>query len=250
MRALIAGASGFVGRRLASALVASGADVLGLVRDRGRSSALEHAGLELHEGDVLDAESLAGAGRDVDVAYYLVHSMGRGGDGDFAERERRAARNFARMVAEEGVARVVYLGGLGGDRATSRHLPQPPRDGRDPALGGSAADLLPSGDGGRRRERVLPDAAPPREAPPGHARSELARHPDSADRDRRRGLPIFARHRRSTSRRDARWRSEALRSSPMARCSTAWPRRSEYAPGRSCAYRSSPRGSRRCGSAS
>ena len=68
-----------------------------------------------------DRDSLGGAGRDVDVAYYLVHSMGRGGDDSFEERERKAARAFADMAREEGVGRVVYLGGLG-DEAASRHL--------------------------------------------------------------------------------------------------------------------------------
>jgi uncharacterized protein YbjT (DUF2867 family) len=57
----------------------------------------------------------------VEVAYYLVHSMGRGGDSDFAERERAAASNFAAMASDEGVERVVYLGGLG-DRPESEHL--------------------------------------------------------------------------------------------------------------------------------
>ena len=122
MRALIAGATGFVGTRLASALRASEVDVRGLVRDRGRAGHLEREDVALHEGDVLDAASLRGAGLDVDMAYYLVHSMGRGGDRDFAARERDAAHNFARMAREEGVGRVVYLGGLGGDDASSRHL--------------------------------------------------------------------------------------------------------------------------------
>ncbi|MDQ3241967.1 MAG: NAD(P)H-binding protein [Actinomycetota bacterium] len=122
MRALIAGATGFVGRRLASALGESGVGVRGIVRDRSRAGELERGGVEMHEGDVLDADSLVGAGRDVDMAYYLVHSMGRGGDGNFAERERSAARNFARMAAAEGIGRVAYLGGLGGDAADSRHL--------------------------------------------------------------------------------------------------------------------------------
>ncbi|HET9593021.1 MAG TPA: hypothetical protein VFP17_08910, partial [Solirubrobacterales bacterium] len=54
-----------------------------------------------------------------DVAYYLVHSMGRGGDGDFAERDHRAAENFAAAAAAVGVKRIVYLGGLG---EGSKHL--------------------------------------------------------------------------------------------------------------------------------
>jgi uncharacterized protein YbjT (DUF2867 family) len=110
-----------VGGRLAAKLAGDGVQVRALVRDRGRASHLADAGHELHEGDVLKAETLAGAGRDVDVAYYLVHSMGRGSNGDFAERERAAARAFADMARTEGVGRVVYLGGLG-DNPESEHL--------------------------------------------------------------------------------------------------------------------------------
>ena len=80
---------------------------------------LERQGFEARLGDVTDAGSLEGAGRDVEVAYYLVHAMA--GGGDFAERERRGARNFARMAKREGVERVVYLGGLG-DETVSKHL--------------------------------------------------------------------------------------------------------------------------------
>jgi uncharacterized protein YbjT (DUF2867 family) len=54
------------------------------------------------------------------IAYYLIHSMGRGDHGDFSERERRADANFARMAKREGVEQVVYLGGLG--EPASKHL--------------------------------------------------------------------------------------------------------------------------------
>lgn len=90
-----------------------------MVRDGAKVATLEAEGFEVHVGDVTDAASLGGAGKGVDVAYYLVHSMA--GGGDFAARERQAAGNFARMAKEEGVGRIVYLGGLGDERA-SKHL--------------------------------------------------------------------------------------------------------------------------------
>jgi uncharacterized protein YbjT (DUF2867 family) len=122
VRALVTGATGFVGGNLATALIDNGHEVRCLVRDRSRAGRLEAAGLELHEGDVLNRDSLRGAGVRADVAYYLVHSMGRGGErAGFDERERRAASNFGAMARAEGVKRVVYLGGLG-DRPTSEHL--------------------------------------------------------------------------------------------------------------------------------
>jgi uncharacterized protein YbjT (DUF2867 family) len=120
--ALVTGATGFIGGRLAGALVERGHPVRCLVRDRRRATQLERTGCELHEGDVLDRDSLTGAGEGIGVAYYLVHSMGRGGDRPgFADRERAAASNFAAMARDEGIGRVVYLGGLG-DQPTSEHL--------------------------------------------------------------------------------------------------------------------------------
>jgi uncharacterized protein YbjT (DUF2867 family) len=119
--ALVTGATGFVGGRLASRLARSDWRVRCLVRDRSRAGTLADRGFELHEADVLDAEALQGAGEAIDVAYYLIHAMGRGGDDGFEERERTSAENFARMAAREGIGRVIYLGGLG-DRPQSKHL--------------------------------------------------------------------------------------------------------------------------------
>jgi uncharacterized protein YbjT (DUF2867 family) len=72
-------------------------------------------------GDVLDRPSLDSALRGVDVAYYLVHSMGS--SGSFEEADRQAATNFAEAAKAAGVERIIYLGGLGSDKETlSPHL--------------------------------------------------------------------------------------------------------------------------------
>ena len=91
------------------------------MRDRSRAGTLEERGFDLHEGDMLRPETLRGAGRGVDVAYYLVHSMGRGAGADFAARDRAAAEAFASVARDERIEQVVYLGGLG-DEAQSEHL--------------------------------------------------------------------------------------------------------------------------------
>jgi uncharacterized protein YbjT (DUF2867 family) len=119
-RALVTGATGFIGARLAAALADSGWTVRCIVRDRSRAGELERRGFEVHEGDVFLPETLEGAGRDGEVAYYLIHAMGRGARGDFAGREHAGAETFAGMAPREGVERVIYLGGLGEQH--SRHL--------------------------------------------------------------------------------------------------------------------------------
>jgi hypothetical protein len=70
---------------------------------------------------MLDASSLSSITDRCTTAYYLVHSVGRGGGSDYEQRDAIAALNFARFATATGIDRVVYLGGLG-DRPGSRHL--------------------------------------------------------------------------------------------------------------------------------
>ncbi len=117
---LLTGASGYVGGRLLRVLESRGEQVRCLAR---RPEVLEPRvgqDTEVVRGDVLDPESLRSAMVGVDLAYYMVHSMGS--KGDFEEEDRRAAQNFARAAREAGVGRIVYLGGLGEEPDLSPHL--------------------------------------------------------------------------------------------------------------------------------
>jgi uncharacterized protein YbjT (DUF2867 family) len=118
MRALVAGATGFVGRRLVPVLFEDEMEVRCVVRDASRARQLAEQGCELVEDDLGEPGGLERAFEDVDVAYFLVHMMGR--VGDYAEAEHVAASEFARFAREAGVKRMVYLGGLGDP--TSEHL--------------------------------------------------------------------------------------------------------------------------------
>jgi len=112
-RGLIAltGATGYVGGRLLRALEARGQRLRCLARRPDALRSRAGAASEIAAADCLDPGSLGPALAGVETAYYLVHSMGSGAD--FAERDRRAARNFAEAARAAGVRRIVYLGGLG-----------------------------------------------------------------------------------------------------------------------------------------
>jgi uncharacterized protein YbjT (DUF2867 family) len=119
-RYAVAGATGFIGRRLISRLCSQGIQVRALVRDESRAASILDPGAELIEVDVerSDPDELRAALEGCRHAYFLVHLMSGDNEG-YAERERASAERFARAAKEAGVARVSYLGGLGGD---SPHL--------------------------------------------------------------------------------------------------------------------------------
>jgi uncharacterized protein YbjT (DUF2867 family) len=113
---LIAGASGFVGRRLAQVLVQEGYAVRAMTRHpddyRGPGEPVL--------GDALDSDTLPGALESCSAAYYLIHSLS---SPDFARRDADAARAFGKAAADAGLQQIVYLGGLGDDfDALSPHL--------------------------------------------------------------------------------------------------------------------------------
>ena len=118
-RALVTGASGYVGSRLVRELHARGEPVGCIARDSSRVTF--DPAVTVHRADLLDVSSLNAIGCGYTTAYYLVHSMGRGGSADYEQRDATAASNFADFAKATGIDRIVYLGGLG-DRPGSQHL--------------------------------------------------------------------------------------------------------------------------------
>ena len=114
------GASGYIGTNLTPRLLEAGWQVRAAARHRAVLAARQWQDVEIVAADALDPESLHAALQDIDVAFYLVHSMAAGHN--FADLDIEAARNFATAAAQEGVGRIVYLGGLIPDRPKSRHL--------------------------------------------------------------------------------------------------------------------------------
>ncbi|MDX6699435.1 MAG: hypothetical protein QOE65_2832 [Solirubrobacteraceae bacterium] len=109
MEILVTGASGFVGSALIPRLCADGHAVRAFARDPERVRL--PADVPVHIGDVVTGEGLEAALDGCEAAYFLVHSM-EPGDASFADRDRRAAREFALAARRAGVRRVIYLGGL------------------------------------------------------------------------------------------------------------------------------------------
>ncbi len=120
---LVTGATGYIGGRLVPVLLEAGHQVRCLVRNPSKlADALWVDDVEVVKGDVTDRQALEEVMAGVDVSYYLVHSMG--GPASFDEEDRRAATCFRDAAAAAGVARIIYLGGLGrdDDPTLSRHL--------------------------------------------------------------------------------------------------------------------------------
>jgi len=123
----IAGATGYIGGRIAPRLLEAGYHVRCLVRSvrkiRDRDWAahpLADQSLELEQVDLADSAAVAKALSGCESAFYLVHSMMSAGAG-YADKDRELATSFAKGASAAGVKRIIYLGGLG---ASSKDLSQ------------------------------------------------------------------------------------------------------------------------------
>lgn len=122
MRILVTGANGYIGKRLLPALLERGHDVLACVRDASRfDPAARHERLRVLELDFLAGTDPRELPRDLDVAFYLIHSM-TGAIGDFAEQEQRAAVRFLQLLETAGCRQIIYLSGIVNEEDLSAHL--------------------------------------------------------------------------------------------------------------------------------
>ena len=132
----------------------------------------------------MTADGLGAALDGIDVAYYLIHSIGTGSR--FADRDRAGAANFARAAAAAGVRRIVYLGGLADEHApeVSEHLASRAEvarlllDSDVPVIALRAAVILGSGSASFEMLRYLTERLPamvtPSGSPPASSRSRSA----------------------------------------------------------------------------
>jgi len=118
---LVTGASGYVGGRLVTALLADNAKVRVFVRDANKAASHTWAGdVEISVGNASDYQSTLNALTGVHTAFYLLHSINLGPN--FDEIESAMARNFAKAAQVAGVSQIIYLGGINNDAKTSKHL--------------------------------------------------------------------------------------------------------------------------------
>ena len=121
MKVLLTGPTGYIGRRLKERLLEdNGVQLRLFVRNEKRIPDEHKDRVEVFEGSTFEEEPLHKALEGIDVAYYLIHSMGS--KGDFRELDRLSAENFLDACLAAKVQRIIYLGGLGRKDTASEHL--------------------------------------------------------------------------------------------------------------------------------
>ncbi len=123
MKVLLTGVTGYIAQRLLPVLLENGHQVICCVRDKNRfnTSKFDNKNLTVIEADFLDPESLIQIPNDIDVAYYLIHSMSTE-TGNFQNLEEICATNFKNRLNKTHVKQVIYLSGISNADALSKHL--------------------------------------------------------------------------------------------------------------------------------
>ena len=122
MKILLTGATGYIGKRLLPNLVKEGHHVVCCVRDISRfhppTSLIKN--ISIIEVDLLINSSLNKMPDDIDIAYYLVHSMSS--SENYSLLEEKSAINFREKISKTSAKQVIYLSGIVNERNLSKHL--------------------------------------------------------------------------------------------------------------------------------
>jgi len=124
MKILLTGANGYIGKRLLPVLVEQGHEVICSVRDKNRfpnEGIYKNPLISLVEIDFLKKPASYPMLKDIDVAYYLIHSMSDDTN-DFESLEKISAQNFVTLVEHTSARQIIYLGGITNEKMLSRHL--------------------------------------------------------------------------------------------------------------------------------
>ncbi len=122
-RVFVTGANGFIGKRLIAELLQFGHTVYALCRIHGTQvGTLSHPNLHIIYGDLEEPEKIESIPNDIDVAYYLVHSMAKKWK-DLEQKEKLLAQHFVDIVNTTECQQIIYLGGIIESNGTlSAHL--------------------------------------------------------------------------------------------------------------------------------
>lgn len=146
-RALVTGATGFIGRHLVELLREAGHDVVCLVRPSSDRSALEALGCSFAVGDITEASSMEAPVADVDVVFHLAAMLKQPWHADFMATNADGVRAVAAACAAAEsppvlvtVSSIAAAGPSDGDRPRTEDDPPAPvsRYGRS-KLGGEEA---------------------------------------------------------------------------------------------------------------
>ena len=123
MKILLTGVTGYIGKRLLPALINEGHEVVCAVRDQQRFNIDQYAKypVSVIEVDFLEADSMSNIPKDIDIAFYLIHSM-MSSIGSFEELEGTCALNFKNRLSQTAVQQVIYLSGIVNEEQLSEHL--------------------------------------------------------------------------------------------------------------------------------
>ncbi len=122
MKVLLTGATGYIGKRLLPVLVEKGFEVVCSVRDKNKfnpEKSVEEK-IEIIENDLTNKDSLINIPDDIEIAYYLVHSMSKSKNYD--ELEKQSAVNFRECLNKTKIKQVIYLSGIVNAQTLSKHL--------------------------------------------------------------------------------------------------------------------------------